>query len=113
MFEHQDWNTVVFNKKVENARQVVKRENNATVTASGKPAWKIEQQVDGDTGKGIAYVGSDVAKAIVAARVAMKLSQKQLAQKINIQEKEIKDIESCKAVENRQLIARIKKALNM
>ncbi len=76
-----------------------------------KPAWKIEQQAS-DGGKPIQYVSSDIAKQIISGRIAKKLTQKQLAQSANISEKEIKDIESCKAIQNNVLISKIKKILN-
>lgn len=115
---HQDWKTVVIGKNVnkkptELVHKQQSSQNTATITSNQKPAWKIEQQVDSDTGKPLTLVPTDVAKLIIAARTAQNLTQSQLAKKLNISDKEIKDIESCKAVQNKQLISRIKKALNV
>jgi ribosome-binding protein aMBF1 (putative translation factor) len=115
--EHQDWETIVFKKKSQNdvTREKVARpvSNGQTLTPYQKPAWKIEQQVDSENGKPLNLVTSEVGKAIINGRIAMKLTQKQLAQRLNMQEKDIKDIESCKAVENKALIAKIKKTLGI
>ncbi len=116
--EHQDWKTLVIGKKVnakptETVQKQFAPQNAATITSSQKPAWKIEQQVDAETGKPLTLVSSDVAKLIIAARTAQKLTQAQLANKLNVPEKEIKEIESGKAVQNKQLISRIKKVLNV
>lgn len=113
--EHQDWETVVFKKKSQHeiTREKVPRQNGHTVTPSQKPAWKIEQQVDSENGKPLNLVSSEVAKAIINGRIALKLTQKQLAQRLNLQEKDVKDIESCKAIENKALIARIKRTLGI
>jgi len=122
----QDWTTVVFRKPkpVAQVTQPKSQQPNAKVnnqthnslihSASSKPAWKIEKQVDDDTSKApLNYVSTQDAKIIIQARVAAKLSQKELATRLNLQEREIKDIEACKAVENKALLARIKKFLNL
>ena len=111
--EHQDWTPVVLKKKQAQDKQTILKSSAATITSSEKPAWKIEKQVDSEEGKPLNFVSSDIAKLIIGGRISAKLSQKQLAQKLNIQEKEIKDIETCKAVENKALISKIKRALNI
>lgn len=112
--QHQDWETVIINKsKPKQNVTVEKKTTQATITSSQKPAWKIEKMVDSDEGKPINLISSDTAKAIIGGRVAAKLTQKQLAQQLNISEKEIKDIESGKAVENKLLISKIKRRLHI
>lgn len=114
---HQNWETVVFKKA--SAKGGAERPAQAstgagaTVTESGKPAWKIEKQVDSEAGKPLNFVSAETAKAIVGGRVAAKLTQKQLAARLNISEKEIKDIECGKAIENKALLSKIRRALNM
>lgn len=109
--EHQDWETVVINKS--KPKQTTPIHKHATLTSSQKPAWKIEKMVDSEDGKPISLISSDTSRAIIAGRVAAKLTQKQLAQQLNISEKEIKDIESGKAVENKLIISKIKRRLNI
>lgn len=105
--QHQDWQTVVFNKKQEKTPGIQK---NYTLV-NNKPAWKIEKQVDDDTKKPLTYVSKADADYIIQTRIKLKKNQKQLAQELNIQLKDIQDIESCKALENKALISRIKKYL--
>lgn len=110
-FSHQDWNTVIL-KNTQPKQTIVATTKATIIASSSKPAWKVEQQVDGDTGKPVNFVSRTDADLIVKARVNAKLTQKQLAQRLNMQEKDIKDIESCKAVENKATLAKIKRVLN-
>lgn len=111
--QHQDWTTIVFKKpKTETVDKAAKPPETLS-TASSKPAWKVEKQVDSDVGKPVNYVTKTDADAIIKGRIEAKLTQKQLAQRLNMQEKDIKDIETCKAVENRLVLSKIKKALNI
>lgn len=110
---HQDWTTVVLKpKKTPTETQPVCKQGTCSISAAtNKPAWKIEQQVDGDSGKPINFVSREDAKLIVSGRVAKKLSQKDLAARLNMQLKDLQDIESCKAVENKAVISKIKRFL--
>lgn len=111
--EHQDWKTVVLNKPRAPAQKAPRPAVATISSTTAKPAYKIEQQVDSDTGKPLNYVSPEVAKAIIGGRVAMKLTQKELAQRLNLPEKEVKEIEAGKAVENKAVIARIKRLLGI
>lgn len=108
----QDWTPVVLKKgKSQKHRKPSNTSQEVFSQTSNKPLWKIENQVNGDTGKPIKYVSREDATFIMATRLSKKLSQKDLAVKLNIQLKDIHDIESCKAVENKQLISKIRKYL--
>jgi len=115
MFEHQDWNTVVLKKKLaQPEKALVNKTSHATVSsATNKPAWKIEQQVDGESGKPIVYVSREDAQKIIGGRVGKKMTQKDLANRLNMQVKDIQDIETCKAVENKAVLAKIKRFLQV
>lgn len=126
MYNHQDWSTVVLKKPQKAALAEEKQKsavpvqhanqakNSVAHSASSKPAWKIEQQVDDETNKSpLDFVTSEVAKKIIQGRINMKLSQKDLANRLNMQEREIKDIETCKAVENKAILSKIKRFLNI
>jgi ribosome-binding protein aMBF1 (putative translation factor) len=117
---HQDWETVYFTKKKTKndlPKEAVPKAsitNATTSSVTAKPAWKIEQQVDNTDGSPpLNFVSTDTARSIVNGRVAAKLTQKQLAQRLNMQEKDIKDIEGGKAVENKAVLAKIKRVLNI
>lgn len=114
--EHQDWNVVTFNKKnnVEKNIQFKKKfVNNATINSTtNRPAWKIEKQIDSDNiGSLMQYVSKEDANIIIQGRILMKLSQKDLAYKLNMPIKNIQDIESLKAIENKLTLSKIKKFL--
>lgn len=124
---HQDWETVVLRKKpvVEHGNERpqsappasgINRERNKLMTsATTKMARTIEKRVDDPDGTKapIDYVNKDVAKAIANARIKAGLSQKMLAQKLCISEKDVKEIESGKAVEHKQRISSIKRFLGI
>lgn len=114
---HQDWETVILKKKkVDDARENVTKTsvNKTTISyATGKPAWKIEKEVDSETGKPLIYVSREDANNIIKGRIEMKLSQKDLANRLNMQFKYIQEIETCKAIENKQDLSRIKRFLKI
>lgn len=112
---HQDWEVVTLNKRpAPTTYKTTHKPPPQTVTSTSfKPAWKVEQQVDADTGKPITRVGTQTGKAITQARVNAKLTQAQLAVRLNMQEKYIKDVEAGTAIENKAHLAKIRRALNM
>lgn len=116
-YSHQDWTTVVLKPKKPTVEKSIVRKDfvgHTTVSSvTGKPAWKIEEQVDSDQGKPVKYVSKEDAAAIVRGRVEKKMTQKDLAQKLNMSVKDIADIESSKAVENKQIIGKIKRAIGL
>lgn len=122
-YTHQDWETVVirkvkseFEKKQDAFGQGVRKAAPAQTqsTASAKPAWKIEKMVDDPDGKKpLEFVKKEDAQRIIQARVALKMTQKDLAHKLNMNEKDIKDIEQCKAVENKIVLGKIKRFLHI
>lgn len=117
MYGHQDWTPVVLKKKSAQPVIVAQKRDSTTAasvsTATNKPAWKIEKQVDGDAGKPLTYVSREDARKIIEGRVARKLTQKELAIAMNMNHKDIQDIESCHAVENKMILAKIKRYLNV
>jgi ribosome-binding protein aMBF1 (putative translation factor) len=129
-FDHQDWTPVVFKKKSEVAGKkpvaftaslgsfgsmTTNQNKNAILHgATARPAWKIEQQVDDENAKSpIPFISKIDTHAVIQGRVSMKLTQKELAQRLNMQEREIKDIERGAAVENKAKLSKIKRFLNI
>jgi len=119
MYQHQDWKTVVLNKRPEAV--VTKTVGvggksggyGGSTSTSGKPAWKVESMVDSDVGKPVEYVSKEDGQKIVNGRVAMKLSQKDLAVRLNMPLKDIQDIESGRAILNKEKLGRIKRFLGV
>ena len=97
--DHQDWKTVILNKK-----KFVSRK-----PGPGKSrAKKIEES---DSVK-VKYFPKDLAKKIVAYRNEVGMTRKQLAQKLNMKDSYLGTIESGKAVYSGAMVGRFKRLLN-
>ncbi len=113
---HQDWTPVILKKKTPSSeiKTQVKTQKASISSTTNKPIWKLEKQIDDDTfSKPLNYVSRDDAQKIISGRVALKMTQKDLANKLNMQLKDIQDIESCKALENKLILSKIKKLLSI
>ena len=98
--EHQDWNQVVWNKKKKPSYN------------HNPPGTAKFRALDGDEPPAPKKIDHSTRIAIQRARIENKLSQKQLANKLNIQEKIISEYESGKAIPNKQIINKINRLLN-
>lgn len=124
--EHQDWETVVFKKRpqkfgntekdINTARRenraidvinknVIKATDNASINKR-----KLDQETEDFHHK---LVPNDIAKSIEKARIENKLTQEALAHALNMQVKDINEIEKGKAIYNGQVLAKIKKYLHL
>ena len=107
---HQDWTPVIFKKQQNN--QVKHIESAKTISSTtGIAAYKIEKAEN--DGIALKYVSREDSQRIIQGRVNQKLTQQALAQQLNIQLKDIQEIENCKAIENKQMLSKIKKKLNV
>lgn len=112
--QHQDWKTVVFHTRTKpSASSSGAGAATATVSAvTGKPAWKIEAQVDAEGGgKPVERIPTDVRKMLVQLRTSAKLSQRDLARHLNLPVDTIQKMESGSALENKALIQKVKRFL--
>lgn len=112
--EHQDWTTVVLKKnknttakKTTTKVPVSKTNSNNTFSGTGK---KIN---DEDEPKKLPTVGIVVGKQIAQARCAKKLSQKELAAKINMLPNVVQQYENGKALRNNSLLAKFERVLGV
>jgi ribosome-binding protein aMBF1 (putative translation factor) len=111
--EHQDWKPVIINKKGSKDTS-----SNTTKTTSKKLSdkqqcdIKLLKQADNDELKH-KKVPPEVRKQIQQKRGSLKWTQKQLAQKVNLQVSIINDIETGKATYNPQHITKIKRILKI
>lgn len=103
LLSHQDWNPVVWNKTDE-------KKNNKTVYPAGNKKF---QELDSDEPEAPKPVGLSVGKQIQQARMKLKMTQKQLAQKINEKANVIQDYESGKAIPNPSVKRKIATVLNI
>lgn len=115
--QHQDWDVVVFKKRQQQDEDGSSKEARRLAQASqtrssttNRPAWKIESMVD--NAERLPRVSKTDAQAIAALRVKHKLTRAQLAQRVRMKESAIADIETGKALENKQHIRMILRALS-
>ena len=104
---HQDWKQVIIKKKDNKTVST----SVSKLSVSQQTDIKLLKQVDNDDLKH-KKVPPEIRKQIQQKRGALKWTQKQLAQKVNLQVSIINDIETGKANYNPQHITKIKRALN-
>ena len=105
--DHQDWKTIVVKKPQENIKNSKKKPSNDTLKKIS-----IEKKAENDE----LYhkkLTVELRQSIMKARVAKSLTQKQLANSVNLSQQIISDIESGKAIYNYQHINKIKRFLKL
>ena len=95
---HQDWDNVTFKKKPKETKELKKTKKN------------ISQKAE-TLGKFIAP--SNFRKEMMQARVQKKMTQQDLANKMNVQQNVIRDWESGKSVPNNNAIGKIERAIGV
>tara|TARA_B100000674_G_C37182456_1_gene620329 strand:- start:115 stop:495 length:381 start_codon:yes stop_codon:yes gene_type:complete len=105
--DHQDWKPVIFNKPKK--KIVVK---NKKKVLSDDQIRKIKLDNDNEVHK-IEKVSMDFRKEMQKARCAKNMTQKQLAQKLNLKQTIIANYEQGKAVPNNYIITKIERALGV
>lgn len=107
MFEHQDWNTVVF-------RNTKQNQNLQTETVLRNKQTVIHKKLDDNPETfDIKRVDKELADAIKNKRCELKMTQASLAQKINEKPNVIQEVETMKAVYNHVIINKILKTLGL
>ena len=110
IFDHQDWKTIVVktNKKKGENKKSTKKIDNTT-----QKLMKVERKADNDELKHDVYT-KEFRIAMVDKRTqTLNMTQKQLATRLNMPEKTIKDIESGKAIYNAGHYNKIKRVLKI
>ncbi len=121
-FEHQDWNNVVFKKKqsttltnedirrsnYKTKQQVVN--NNSKNSVNGQKLYKLDNETESFEVK---KVSLSLSRQIQQARLSNKITQKELAQRINVSNKIINDYESGKAIPDNAVKMKIQRALGI
>ena len=102
----QDWKPVIFKKKTSSEKEHQKI-NSMRVSHGTK---KIVENPDSFQ---INKVTKKMGKQISTARLSEKLSQKELANKINISSKTVQDYENGKARPNGNIINKLNRVLNI
>jgi len=117
MNNFQDWNTVVIvnkNKKKEDPI-VLKHRDNEKVETLKKDKNKLDvniRKLESDDIVVIDRIPLEICKKIQQGRLQKNLTRKELAQKLNLKESVINEIENGKYKYDKQLIRKIEKILN-
>jgi len=106
---HQDWTTVVFNKKSENKS----KEEKTVSSSSSLSSVGIYKASGDDDVKKTKYISKNTSQAITSARCEKKMTQKELAQKCNMDVSIINDIERGACVYNPTHVNKIQSVLGV
>tara|TARA_Y100001970_G_C13681666_1_gene578029 strand:+ start:172 stop:507 length:336 start_codon:yes stop_codon:yes gene_type:complete len=102
MFPHQDWKPVEFHKPI----LPKKKENNQPVVTK-----KMKELLDNENIVTLPKITNELKTSIQQARLAKKMTQKQLASALNVTIKDIADYENGKAIPNNQFISKLERTL--
>ena len=111
--EHQDFRVITIGSKVKKntnlKREIVKKNVSNSNNIYNVNAAKLENSDDIQ----IKYVDKEVVKNIIQARTLQKISQQDLANKLNVRKSVITELESGKMLKNNQFISKVKKILRI
>ena len=105
--EHQNWDTFYIHANNQN-----KPKNEETKKPAISKETKMDQKIEEGNLKHN-KTPAELGKLIQSRRLSQNMTQKDLAQKLNIPVKMINEIESGKAKHNPQVISKIKRILNI
>ena len=109
---HQDWTPVVFNKK-SNDKDKDKNEKKTTSSSSSLSNVGVYKAASDDEMKKTKYVSKNTSQAIMSARSEKKMTQKELAQKCNMDVSIINEIERGTCVYNPTHVNKIQSVLGV
>ena len=109
---NQDWTPVVLNKSGQHKRteNTEQQRNMSKQTADQAKAKRLDAATEPEK---IAQLPRNISVQLVAARVAKKISQKDLATQMNIPIKTVQDIENHRYKNDMQLAQRIARKLGV
>ena len=114
---HQDWNPVVFKKRIPTNVKEAKAKGLTTQQNTNKKNVNYENTVSmrklENEEVEIKKIELSVAKIIQKATMEAKLSQKDLAQKLNLKPTVIQSYEAGKAIPNKMILVKMGRMLNM
>lgn len=111
--DHQDFRVITIGSKDKKKsylnREIVKRKVSNSNNIYNVNASKLENSDEMQ----IKYVEKDIVKKIIQARTLLKISQQDLANKLNVRKSVVTELESGKMLKNNQFISRVKKILRI
>ena len=115
IMSHQDWTPVVFNKKSHDNKKGCEKEK-ATSSSSSSSSLSnvgVYKAASDDDYKKTKYVLKTTSQAIMSARAEKKMTQKELAQKCNMDVSIINEIERGTCVYNATHLNKIQSVLGV
>ena len=112
LFDHQDWKTIIMNSSIKKDKGPIVSVTKSKNSNFDQNAIKLEKKVENDELKH-SKVPDDLRIKIIQIRNSKKLTQKQLANGVNLPLNIISEIESGKAIYNHQHINKIKRYLKI
>ena len=106
--QHQDWEPIVFNKKIVPATTA-----RAAITSSSLASVGIYAAASDDDVAKTKYVSKNTSLAVSAARCEKKMTQKELAQKCNFEVSIVSEIERGTCVYNATHVNKIQSVLGV
>ena len=116
---HQDWKDVTFTKNVSNDKQHISRQlrqGNTVVkkkNSGGEAAAKMNALDNETEAFKLKKIDPKLSKQVQQARCGLGLSQKDLANKVNLPVKTIIDYENGKAVVDHKILNKLKRTLKI
>ena len=111
IFDHQDWKTLVVRKS--NKKEDVNKKPSKKLDNTTQKLMKVERKAENDELKHDTYTKEFRIAMVQKRTTTLNMTQKQLATRLNMPEKTIKDIESGKAIYNAGHYNRIKRVLKI
>ena len=114
MNHSQDWKPVIWSKpKPKTASDAAQRGYNVTTIQRINSNVVSKNKIDQKEIDNLPKVTKSFGQAMQKARLARKLTQKQLAQQINVKPQIINQYESGKAIKDPQIMSKIRNALQI
>ena len=113
---HQDWKTVVFRKSNAQLKKDGKVKKDKVLNNKRPNSNNIDvnlKKLDGDDVQPTKYVPKETSKLIQQARTAKKMTQQDLANRLNVKKTIINDLESGKMILNKGFVSRVKRVLGI
>lgn len=110
---HQDWTPVVFNKKSNDKDKDKNQKRTTSSSSSSLSNVGIYKADNDDEMKKTKYVSKNTSQAIMSARSEKKMTQKELAQKCNMDVSIINEIERGTCVYNATHVNKIQSVLGI
>ena len=111
--EHQDFRVITIGskdkKKANLNKQIVKKNISNSNNIYNVNATKLENSDEIQ----LKYVDRNIVKKIIQARTLQKISQQDLANKLNVRKSVITELESGKMLKNNQFVSKVKKILRI